>query len=62
MSGDVLNGWLTSGPSGFTDVTQTILSSQDVQLSSDIAAFSPNTAFVSAVVDAIETIRAAQLA
>jgi hypothetical protein len=62
MTVNVLSQWLESGASGFTDLTQNILTTQDTQLSSEIAAFSPNTAFVSAVVDAIETIRAQQLA
>lgn len=54
MTVNVLNQWLESGASGFTDITQAILATQNTQLSTQIGAFSPNQAFVSAVVDAIE--------
>lgn len=58
---DVLNGWLTGGPSGFTDVTQSFLATQNSQLSADIGAFSLNREAVLALVNGLETIRAAQL-
>jgi hypothetical protein len=57
MTVNVLNQWLESGASDFIDITQAILRRRNTQLSTQIGAFSPNQPFVSAVVDAIETIR-----
>jgi hypothetical protein len=62
MTVNVLSAWLESGTSSqFSDVTQAILATQNAELSQQISAFSPNEQFMSALVDALETIRSAQL-
>jgi len=56
---DVLTTWLADGPTGFGPLTQAILNSQNPNLAAQVAAFSPNDAFVRAVVNAIAAIESA---